>query len=123
MYIYFIKAIYDIDCKVILIDCDQHNKNVGLVTQLNETPEQSEIRIVMSDGEIWIVFFSHDFVHIFKLFRNFFLDHEYVEFANGVKISKQDILDLMARADSSVSKLKDIHIKCKSSDHQNVKLA
>ena len=118
-----IKALINIDCKVIITSCDQHGKNTNLGAKLGVTPENCEIKIIMDDGTIWIVLFSHDFVHIFKLFRNFFLDHDYVKFSNGVIFSKKDILDLMAKADSSILKLKDIHLKCKSSDRQNVKLA
>ena len=77
LYIGSIKALYDIDFIVIITSCDQHGKNCSLATQLEVTPEKPEIIIVMSDGVIWIVLFSHDYVHIFKLLRNFFLDHKY----------------------------------------------
>ena len=76
----------------------------------------------MSDGVIFIKIFLHDFIHIFQLFWNFFMDHVYVKFINRIEFSKKDILYLMVKADSSVSNLKDIHIKCKSSNRQNLKL-
>ena len=40
-----------------------------------------------------------------------------------MELLKDDVLQLMQKADNTICKLRDLHVNCKSSDRQNVKLA
>ena len=76
----------------------------------------------MSDGVEWTVLFSHDWVHIFKLWRNKLIDSNCIKYSNEMELLKDDVLQLMQKADSTICKLRDLHVNCKSSDRQNVRL-
>ena len=102
------------ECKVLITSCKH---------KLGMSYNIVEIRIEMSDGVIWIVLFSHDYVHVFELWRNKFLYSKSIKFSNGYEFLKEDILQLMQKADSCICKFCDLHVNCPSSVCQNVKLA
>ena len=107
---------------VLISACDQGPRNCGLAKLLGVSTENVEVINPFDSSRF--VLFSFDFVHVFKNLRNHFLDDLFRVSKNV--FSKADFEELFEKVNAStlrITKLKGMHLNCKNSDRQSVKLA
>ena len=112
-----------IGIRVCLSVCDQGPRNESLAKALGITPSKTWIKHPFNPD--WDVYFSYDFVHLFKSFRNNTMDKTLV-FEDGTKVSKQDFEDLLKICKTEISSgshLNDKMLNCAGTERQSVSLA
>ena len=109
--------------RVMISVCDQGPRNEALAKALGITPSKYWIKHPYNSA--WDVFFSYDFIHLFKSFRNHTLDKILV-FGDGTEVSKNDFEDLLRICMSEISSgshLNDKMLSCTGTERQNVSMA
>ena len=124
--VYFenIYCLEELDVHVLISTCDQGSRNEQLAKELKINPENHWSPNPYDPTRK--VFWSYDFVHLFKSFRNNCLDFV-VCFDDGTYSSKKDfeeLVDFCAQDELSCGFfLKDLHLECQGQDRQDVTLA